>query len=421
MLKDLGKRFIKKEEKKESLSDMIRNTLVDGFVDVKAYKENELIYHDAGDNVVTDWMRHAIMIMLTGDNFSKLGNTNGTSTDPVSAIDAVANHSEGTINRDGYILNGKQYFWNPDDYKGHYSQSDVSASNIFALFPTKVLLGTGKEYASWDDLENDTITNYPDKYQEFVNTFGLGNASLAKETFNGPTTGTVDNPLTINNPMNHYSSSLGNNIYSGSADIIKTRTVNDPYTSKVTNPSDTLNIEYGITGAIKTFYFDTTDPTNSTQNRIPEAVPDKGLMMPAKWRGVGRPSFIYFNTPEKDETSGRDESWADPETGAEIILTRDASKKYLEKITFTITMPEQNASNGYQDAFYPYNGFTLKQIGLFCDSRFSYTDKIATSETSDAYYQYRNMPCGIMLAKKHITPITKSSDIKVILTWIISI
>lgn len=418
MLKDLGKKFLKND--KESLSDKIRNTMIDGFVDIKAYKEDKLIYHDAGDNVVTDWMRHAIMVLLTGDSFSKLGSTNGEVPDPINAIDPV-NHAEGTINKDGYILNGKQYFWNPSDYKGHYSASDVSVDNIFSLFPTKVLLGTGKEYASWADLENDTILTYNDKYKDFLNKFGNGSSSIAASTFDGPAIPTADEPVTIKSPYNHYSSSLGNNIFTGSAELLKTRTVDDPYTSKVTNPSETLNVEYGITGAIKTIYFNTTDSSNETLHKTPALEQGKGYMLPPKWRGIGRPAFIYFNTPEKNNLGERDEAWSDPETGAEVILTRDVSKKYLEKITFTITMPEQTSTNGANTDFYPYNGFTLKQIGLFCDSRLSYTDAPATTETTSAYWQYRNMPCGIMLAKKHIAPIIKNADIKVILTWIISI
>lgn len=414
MLKDLGKKFIKR--KPESISDKIRNSMIDGYIDIKAYKENELIYHDAGDNVVTDWMRHAIMILLTGDSFSKLGSTDGSSPDPINTI-SPDNHVEDALNKDGYILNGKQYFWNPDDFKGHYSKSDVSDKNIFSLFPTKVLLGTGKEYSSWEELQNDTQVNYQDKYETFLNMFGGGNETLAADVFNGPKNGTPDNPPTLHSEYNNYSSSLGSNIFTGSSDLIKTRTVDDPNTFKVTNPSETLNVEYGITGAIKSMYFDTNDTT-----KTPSFEPDKGMMLPPKWRGIGRPAFIYFNTPEKDiVTDSRNEAWAKPETGAEIILTRDSSKKYLEKITFTITLPEQTSTNEYNDAFYPYNGFTLKQIGLFCDSRFSYTDTAATTASSDAYWQYRNMPYGIMLAKKHITPIVKTSDIKVILTWIISI
>lgn len=418
MLKDLGRKFLIKN--KESVSDKIRNSMIDGYVDIKAYKEDELIYHDAGDNVVTDWMRHAIMILLTGDSFSKLGSTDGDSSDPINTI-AIANHTVGTVNKDGYILNGKQYFWNPADYKGHYSVSDVSIDNIFSLFPTKVLLGTGKEYSSWTELENDTITNYNDKYVTFLNTFGSGNVTTAAAVFNGPASPTTEDPATLGSDYNNYSSSLGSNIFTGSSDLIKTRTVDDPNTTKVTNPSETLNVEYGITGAIKTIYFDTTDPDNVLLDKVPVYESDKGYMLPPKWRGIGRPAFIYFNTPEKDVVSGRDEAWADPETGAEIILTRDTSKKYLEKITFTITLPEQTSTNGYDQAFYPYNGFTLKQIGLFCDSKLSYTDSPATTESTSAYWQYRNMPYGMMLAKKHITPIVKNADIKVVLTWIISI
>ena len=106
------------------------------------------------------------MILLTGDSFSRLGSINGDSFDPINTI-SKANHVVDISNKDGYILNGKQYFWDPNDFKGHYSKSDVSDNNIFPLFPTKVLLGTGKEYSSWEELQNDTQVNYPDKYNTF--------------------------------------------------------------------------------------------------------------------------------------------------------------------------------------------------------------------------------------------------------------
>ena len=84
-------------------------------------------------------------------------------------------------------------------------------------------------------------------------------------------------------------------------------------------------------------------------------------------------------------------------------------------------MPEQSGSNNNLGEFYPYNGWTLKQIGLFNDSKFSYTASEAVYPSTDAYYQYNNMPCGIMLAKKHIVPFTKTADLRVVLNWVLSI
>ena len=212
MLKDFFKNAIKKQEPTQQLVDKIKNNLVDGFVDIKAYKGDELVYHDAGDNVVTDWMRHAIMILLTGDSFSKLGNTNSTNNEPINTL-LAANHSvDLKLNRDGYILNGEQYFWDGTSFKGFCSKSDVAEANIYPLFPTKVLFGTGKEYTDFDSLANDTKENFPYYYDAVVQTFGGGSGETQAETvFNGPDASTESDPTTLKATLSlfSYKSKLG--------------------------------------------------------------------------------------------------------------------------------------------------------------------------------------------------------------------
>ncbi len=403
MLKDIIKNLMKRDN--VEISDVIKNSLVDGFVDIKAYKGDEIVYHDAGDNVVTDWMRQAILTLLTGDSYGKLGNTIASGTTPINTID-IANHTSGLINKDGYVLNGKQYFWNQDDFKGHYSITDSGSDNKFPMFPTKVLFGTGKEYSSWSEMRSDVANDFPDYYQKMIAEYGNGNETLAETNFNGAASG---DSATLSHNINSYSSTLGRNVYSGTSNTIKTRTVADARIEKITS-SATLSTEYGITGAIKTTYFNkTTDATKLDENKN---------LIPV-YKGVGRPAFIYFNTPAKSETLIRTKSWADPLSAADVILTRDSSKRYLEKITFTVTLPEQASSNGEsQGLYYPYNDFTLKQIGLFCDNRFSYTEQPAVSTDS---FQYNNMSCGIMLAKKNITPFLKTAELRIVLSWVLSI
>ena len=75
MLKDLFK-----PKKEKTIKDNLNVSIADGYVDIKGYKVNpdgtkELVYHDTGDNVVTDWMRHAIISLLGGYVYSKAGNS----------------------------------------------------------------------------------------------------------------------------------------------------------------------------------------------------------------------------------------------------------------------------------------------------------------------------------------------------------
>ena len=46
--------------------------------------------------------------------------------------------------------------------------------------------------------------------------------------------------------------------------------------------------------------------------------------------------------------------------------------------------------------FYPYNGFYLKQIGLFCDAG------LVFNNLSTGSIQYNKMPAGMLFAKRNI-------------------
>lgn len=391
MLKDMFTKLTKKEKEEiSSFSDKLKNNILDGFIDIKAYKKNELIYHDAGDNTVTDWMRQAILILLTGDSFSSLGNKSALAN-PINGI-VSSNHIENTYNGDGYLLNGQKFLWAGDNYNGFYSESTVSENNLYPLFPTKILLGTGKEYASWAEVQADISLTYPANYS--VLEIEYGDILNASTTFNGL------GDTAISNPVNVYSGTLENGNTFGNSNIKKARTVNDPNPAKGTD-SSYASSEYGIVGAIKTLYTN----LSSDASKL-----DFDLNLKPEWKGIGRPAFIYLNTPALSLGS-KSEIWTDPFGGSEVLLSKDETGTYLNKITFTVTMPDQTTD------YYPYNGFTLKQIGLFCDGKFSYDATIPNTGLS----QYNNMPNGIMLAKKNITPFTKTAEVKIILQWILSI
>lgn len=410
LLKDKLKTFFNNN----SVNENIKLPFMDGFVDIKAYQKKDgkrsLVYHDCGDNVVTDWMRHAIMMMLTGNNFSSVGysdqldlnmakNFEDQITMPASYNHTGKNEQETEKNYDGYILNGHQYFFSGKDITEKYSKSMI-AENKYAYFPTKILFGTGKEYSSWDVLqaENESANAY--WYTEMLNSYG-GNLAMAKTNF--------DNNIDL--ACNKFSGSISKNIYSGNGSILRTRTVNDPdATSSIISTTSTMFKNYGVVGAIKTPYFSKDDDVllQSTES-------DAGRLLKPINRGIGRPCFIYLNTPKDGDMVK--EGWSDSKS-SEVALSKDESSLFLNKITFTVTMPEQGASNNSVGEYYPYNGYTLKQMGLYNDCRLTTTETAANDLNN---YPYLNMPCGMLLAVKNITAFEKTADSEIIITWTLTI
>jgi hypothetical protein len=437
MIKDILNKITEGKDKK-NIIDKITNSIMDGYVDIKAYNEKdgkkELIYHDTGDNTVTDWMRHAIMVMLTGavfskngdgakglsldtnfsDSYSSLLNENQYSAPDTNTSENKIAHTVGTstltgTNQDGYLLNGKQYFWKTEDYTGHYSAaSSKLGSNYYALFPTKVLLGTGKEYDSWATLQSENESENQPWYANMLNEYG-GTVSEAQAEFDANISISSNGTVKQKN-CNVLSGSISNNVYSSdAASISRMRTVNDPSTdtSARTNTS-TMSKNFNVVGAIKTCYFNST----SDSSKLMSSISSEGRLLKPTYRGIGRPCFIYFNT------STTNENWRD--TSAEVILSNDSSLNYLNKITFSITMPSQSAVNDAIGAYYPYNGYTLRQIGLYNDARLSkVVSAVGTDEASAK--PYNNMPCGMLLAVKNIAAFTKIADTSVTLTWTLTI
>lgn len=414
MLKDKFAKFFNKNNSKDPLNVSI----MDGFVDIKGYKVSDdgtkkLVYHDCGDNVVTDWMRHTIMVMLTGSVFSEFGNNSPFSNSNASREDTngitfmnEGNHvskkeSKNGKNYDGYLLNKKQYFWSGEtEFPKKYSQSAISEDHLFALFPTKVLFGTGKEYSSWDVLQTENETANATWYTQMLNSYG-GDVNTARVNF--------DTNIDLN--CNGFSGSIAKNIYTGNGMITKMRTVNDPdNSSNVISTTSTMNKNYGVVGAIKTIYFD----SKTDEDYLQTTLTDSGKLLKPINRGVGRPCFIYFNTPI-EKTGEPREGWDDPTS--EVYLSKDNSSYYLNKITFKITMPAQSSADNAVGEYYPYNGYTLKQMGLYNDAH------LVTSLTNPdrTAYSYANMPCGMLLAIKNITAFDKTADVELNLTWTLTI
>ncbi|MDR0677009.1 MAG: hypothetical protein LBF97_08255 [Elusimicrobiota bacterium] len=421
---------------------------LEGWVDITSTNKRtgEIVYKNSGDNVVTDWMRHTLLMLLTGASFSRTGTTifpiqNPSATNSrnsplqfttlggsVAGGGTVLNistdyhqevgNSNSGINLDGYLIHDKQYFWKDNNTSERptvafkYSQAyNRNGSAIFAHFPTKILFGTGKEYANWDTLQEENETANAAWYNELKNKFG-GSADLtvAKNTFN-------ENIAML---CNKYSGSIANNLAAGNSGLLTCRTVNDPNSTSVINTTSLASKDWGIMGAIKTPYFSSAESTDF----LNDTITTEGKTLRPQYQGIGRPAFIYFTNESVSEAGWGiqpyNEYWDSPANAICVSLSKDTAKTYLHRISFHIYMPSQTGAENATGAYYPYNGYVLKQMGLFNDTLL----KTAVSESnieSTSNWAYRNMPCGVMLAKKNITPFYKSADTDLDIIWTLSI
>lgn len=409
LLKDKLKKVFKNTKEPK---DKIKLPMMDGFVDIKGYKDGKLFYHDCGDNVVTDWMRQAIILMLSGVTFTSHGDS--------PYFEEVQPGQTTKVNYDGYVFNGKQYdaVIKEDDQKKFSSSLNGKDK---ALFPTKILFGTGKEYSSWSVLKAENEHTYPTWVEEMTNLFG---GDSAETNFNTsietkPATYAYEN---INTNYNNFSGTIAPGVESGDGLLAKCRTVNDPDTS-TTEVASAVSMyrNYGVVGAVKTPY--QRDSNGAYPNMLQTVTSESGKLLLPKYRGVGQPAFVYFNQHSAPSQSIEDtENWADP--SAEVYISKDPTDKYLTKITFTVTLPEQSSATSAAGAYYPYNGFTLKQIGLYNDSQVVLNptgDQQTPGNGDGAYYPYMNMLHGMLLAVKNIAPFTKQAGSNYVISWTLTI
>lgn len=411
---------------------------IEGWVDITATnkKTGEVVYQNSGNNVVTDWMRHCLLVLLTGAGFSNTGRqaiTNLSADGSRNSIEQftmpciptqgsgalennyhkiVGQNNEG-LNIDGYCLHHQQYFWQdeagkPVLWKYTKANDDLLTNiptNIYAMFPTKILFGTGKEYQNFDVLKEENETANAAWYNEIKNKYGAnGDEANAREVFNS----------NIAMGCNRYSGSIANNLAAGNSGLIRCRTVNDPNTTSVLNTTSLASKDWGIMGAVKTPYF----ASNESTEYLQEQITSDGKILKPQYQGVGRPCFIYFRNEGISSTTHK-EFWDSPSDAICVTLSKDSAKSYLHRISFYIYMPAQTGAESATGAYYPYNGYILKQMGLFNDTLL----KTAVTESTEVKqnYAYNNMPCGMMLAKKNITPFYKNADTDMRVIWTLSI
>lgn len=353
---------------------------VRGELEIIGRKNGEIFYYDKGPNTVTVWAKHSMMHILTGESFSNQGRQRS-----LSLADHQKTAGDTYINNDGTLLSNSQYFDTPvfPGTMGWWSKGDSnlpSASTyIYPYFPTKMLFGTGFEW------QNQALIDAT--YWAYYTTIAGGSWSASQFNNNIP------------NSSNDYSANFGG--VSGDS-ILPCKSMNDIYSTALITPI-VVDTDFGIKGAIK----DGTYRNNKGDSAKLQII-SGDYFLKNDYAGIGKPSFIYCKRESRFY-----------QAGTEIALDFDTNVE--NKITYTITMPEQTGLNAGK--FYPYNGFTLKLAGLFCDSRFMLENDVPVDDahSQDVALQerknYLKMPHGILIAKRYIAPITKSHNVSITARW----
>jgi hypothetical protein len=391
MLKDLIIDRILEEKRKNKNVDNIPIELK-GFVEIKAWKDGNLFYHDGGDNDITLWAKHSIINLLSGRTYSERGNQATVSSYKFSKPTATVGYhsvSPNYINLDGTLLSGEQYFWDYSTFS-NWVQPNWPADNPYnySYFPTKILFGTGYEFIDWADFQ--AAPEFVSYYTEYS----------TQELFEGAT-----GDCGIDDEYNYYSNVIG-----VAKTLVQARSLNDVSSEILPVTDYTANL--GIDGAVKNCYAEQIYSSNiyRKQETSGDVVFNTGTdTINPLFKGLGRPSFVYC------KRSGDVRS-----ATSEIYLSTDKSgdTAFDNRITFTCVLPEQAGQTG-ANRFYPYNEHTLKEVGLFSDANFVIGNDIPASSSDPGWQSYKCMPGGIMLAKRNITPIAKAIDVRVSVAWTI--
>jgi hypothetical protein len=372
MLKDFIKNefYILKSNKDAEKMYPIR-----GELEIIGKRNGKVFHYDKDHNTITMYAKHAMMHILTGESFcatgkqrSVLGGDHYTGVTP----------GDDSFNNDGTLMSNEQYFASPrfPGTMGWFSKGDSnipSASTyIYPYFPTKILFGTGFEYHSYGSMDAT--------WQSIYSTYSAAWAQNAHAD-------------------NDYSATFGG--VSGDS-LYKMKSMNDIYSTTLVTPS-ILDTDFGVPGAVKTgLYYSYKGDSGKL-----ESISGNNFLK-KDYQGIGKPAFIYSKRESRFYQSG-----------TEVSLDYDTSVE--NKITYTVTLPEQTGVNA--GVFYPYNGYVLKVAGLFADARFLLRNTVPISDagSDDAalqeYKNYLKMPYGLMLAKRYISPITKSHDVSITARW----
>lgn len=344
------------------------------------------------------------------------------------------NHSASEFrNLDGQLVSGQPYFYDGntiDNGERTTLLSQVYPTPVNAQtgdrlqfnFPTKMLFGTGLEDKNGTDVETT-----------YSNDFGATVTPGAIAVLNGYSSGTSDLSIMFKGCSSAADSEYGisqqkklSNWYSANA--YRCRTL-QPASTDPMKTLPTAN-DTAIKGAIKNCFIEESAYDASLYNPTTK-------MALAPYRGFGYPCYIYALRSTRSfyhDNEGNREVYY----GVNTTLGGD-SASYETEVTYTVVMPAQPVASDSITTFYPYNGWVLRQAGLFCDSRFqirSVDDTVTTgapalseaaflndvnssvASDSDNAHNYRDSVGGQMLFTRNLSsPILKTADDEVTFIW----
>ena len=400
-------------------------------------RDGNVISYERGHNQVTNLAKMTIIHLLAGEigvvdgpiystlnshsnSLRGLSLSEGT---PIVQSFTPGNHTVST-NADGQLVSEMQYFYDGssvlDEGSGRNLLSQVmptvvGGNNVVFNFPTKMLFGTGLEAANADDMsssyQSDFDTSITSSSIYRLNGWATDPASSDPVFENVNITTDDDAAKTAEKLTNWYSNSA-----------YRCRTFQPASTNPI--QADPNATDVSIKGAIKNSYITSTSDTGKYNPTTKMAYPT--------YRGMGYPCFIYARR-STNSFYNPDEGNAETHYQMNSVL---GTNPYETQLTYSVIMPAQPVNSTDVSTFYPYNGWILRQAGLFCDARYklrseevgdgrqeyketSFVDKVNGDATdSDSAKTYRDSVCGQMLFTRNLSsPILKTADTQVEFKW----
>lgn len=389
-------------------------------------RNGNIISYERGHNQVTDYAKMMIIHLLAGELFSADGDlysyvsdngvklfstTNGTDVVQQMRLNTetpLRNYHTISSNTDGTTVSSQQYFFDGNFLRPTTSHSQTlfidqindGASRIYN-YPTKMLFGTGLEAKDDEELRSvyaaEAGATVPDKLINTLNGFAGSDSGLDQNFFTN-----------TNVASNYYSNS-----------IYRARTLQPVTTNPITTAP--LSSDSSITGAIKDCLISTTGDT--------EKYSAVYRMADAKFRGTGHPAFIYAQRTTPNFYNGVDTDIYTHYNYDPNVQSASGNKKYETELIYVVNMPAQPVNVESVSSFYPYNGWILKQAGLFCDSKYllrsagednTLFDGITTVAQAESGNNpaHLNLAAGTLLFKRNLSsPILKTPDISITFSW----
>ena len=331
-----------------------------------------------------------------------------------------------SLNADGQLVSGMQFFYDGGQVINQNRVSILSQVNPYEgdvlysfNYPTKMLFGTGIE--AYNEL------SFNEAYADVI----LSGSNITLPTaarINGYSSNEASQ-LTINGFFQNLNTTNYMQNVGLSPNVILTNWYSaNPFRCRTLQPATTEPLsespessDTAIKGAIKNCYITNANDSSKYNPATKMAYPE--------FRGYGYPAFIYATRKTTDfyKTTDNESTYYQKNDVFD-------SEPYETELTYTVVMPAQPVNSNDVTTFYPYNGWILKQAGLFCDSRYmlrsrnndpdlgeaAFISKVNSGDitSSENAKAYRDSIGGQMLFTRNLSsPIMKTADTEVAFVW----